>query len=180
MLVFFCYISRYYYICVPSTFCKSYRNYIPFCITKKTSSRDAFSFVISSQLGDDPVLKFREGRKEDRSDHFVSATHFKFKTVHRKSYFFWLFQIQQNYFDVPIFFILYLNDFYKKKVTKIHRGRVLRPCSCLYLSILAFSQKKMIIKKMNSVCHISIYVLFNNLSLILTRETSKMFLIYKS
>ena len=54
---------------------------IPFhSVTKKTSSRDAFSFVISSQLGDDPVLKFREGRKEDRSDHFVSATHFKFKT----------------------------------------------------------------------------------------------------
>ena len=72
------------------------------------------------------------------------------------------------------FFILYPNDFYKKNI-KIYKGRVLRPCSCLYLSILAFSQKKMIIKKMNSVCHISIYVLFNNLSLILTRETSKKF-----
>ena len=153
---------------------------IPFhSVTKKTSSRDAFSFVISSQLGDDPVLKFREGRKEDRSDHFVPATHFKFKTVHRKSYFFWLFQIQQNYFDVPIFFSSFI-QMISKKITKIHKGRVLRPCSCLYLSILTFSQKKMIIKKMNSVCHISIYVLFNNLSLILTRETSKMFLIYTS
>ena len=93
----------------------THRNYtIPFCITKKTSSRDAFSFVISSQLGDDPVLKFREGRKEDRSDHFVPATHFKFKTVHRKFYFFWLFQILGITLMSHFFSILYPNDFYKK------------------------------------------------------------------
>ena len=121
VLVFFCYISRYYYICVPSTFCKSYRNYIPFCITKKTSSRDAFSFVISSQLGDDPVVKFREGRKEDRSDHFVPATHFKFKTVHRKSYFFWLFQIL-GITLMSHFFSFFIQMISTEKITKIPKA----------------------------------------------------------
>ena len=96
---------------------------IPFhSVTKKTSNRDAFSFVISSQLGDDLVLKFREGRKEDRSDHFVPATHFKFKTLHRKFYFFWLFQIQQNYFDVPIFSSFIQIIFLQKKLQKFTRG----------------------------------------------------------